>query len=857
MKIGTDIVNIPEFKNYMSLFICLIGDFSWGFLPTDKYGFFPIDTKTSYDKNSFEVTFPPKDDDNNDKKTIICTQKHIPNTSSIMSFKLYIRDNYSGINQIFTIVRSISYDSNNQISSDNLEVNTPNINNSNYIQRNATELNGGYAAFLFIGQKHLYNYNVSLDPLNKITIYDKSKSIPGNLPIITYEGNIYNVSNNVNIPLICIPRPKPLISIMSKTSGMLISGSSVIPDNDFKCIYIFLAGGNLSAGFAAPIDGKFTDPNSYTNTNFVITQLSPTVLLIKNSLTNYGTIPETPLYIYDKISKLTQVFNISRTITETTVNPTVITNKYTALQNVYQIDSITDPKNATPQFLFFGPPISVSTSGSESNIIPTQTPYPIPQCNMVLHPLPPTSGYVNYIIPNIECKSNSNTLFNIYKNIKSANTKSINYIDPNMFINNLSVDETMDLILEKSDDDDVYEDFKYFNSGLYEYYDPPKMPNNFCLYSFYPTMIEIARNQSTDKLYCNACYAANLIMCLGDAFCMKFKVKSCYPSMMWMMSACGLKKNGKNICNFCTDGNSRNLLNWFVNDKGYTKLNSCWDYEKMLIDFCAPGTYNEDTKKCTLQQPNYFGNDKANDDACYSCKLTGGESVVEIKKNRLLSHVKFRINNYYIVNTLGDVSLKNKCFANKDYTKDEIDMIVYKIKCAVCSGSLLIKYTVTNGVSGMLRNCIENCIVIADPIYDSDDDSDDDSYDDSDYWQFQLDLKEIVTNKHCVSHLGSIVGWITGKDQYTNLDREYWKIRNSNGVDFGHMGCFFIPITTFETQKFCIGVDLPYNKIKGETKTKEYPCILIDAKEITENDPDEPDVKLFDNLIKYGILKNA
>ena len=184
-------------------------------------------------------------------------------------------------------------------------------------------------------------------------------------------------------------------------------------------------------------------------------------------------------------------------------------------------------------------------------------------------------------------------------------------------------------------------------------------------------------------------------------------------------------------------------------------------------------------------------------------------------------------------------------------------MIVYKIKCAVCSGSLLIKYTVTNGVSGMLRNCIENCIVIADPIYDSDDDSDDDSYDDSDYWQFQLDLKEIVTNKHCVSHLGSIVGWITGKDQYTNLDREYWKIRNSNGVDFGHMGCFFIPITTFETQKFCIGVDLPYNKIKGETKTKEYPCILIDAKEITENDPDEPDVKLFDNLIKYGILKNA
>jgi hypothetical protein len=412
-----------------------------------------------------------------------------------------------------------------------------------------------------------------------------------------------------------------------------------------------------------------------------------------------------------------------------------------------------------------------------------------------------------------------------FKKNSDIYTSNINFVDPKTFIrnseltsdyiNSTSIIYTIEnaaniykvenyYLYKKDKNKKNYKNKKFKQTSLND--ELIVFSKNFSLKREYPDQIEIPRDQKN----CKSCYIMAVISCLGDRFALKYNIKSPYPSIMWVWSACDTFEIVNDLtyylCDFCDGGTSDRISRWLY--KNYTKLESCFPYS-MLEKYKNLDVYNTEDL--------YYGADSSDyKDKCYECLNI--ENSIGIDKYEKLKDVKFSITE------LSRETILPHYPSNGDYTPFDIELLVKIMKYKLCRGSLVAAIEINDS----LRNFLSN--------------------------EWLLDPTIVFTNTQGVTHLDcfrghsvTITGWGKGIDQFNN-EVEYWEVRNSWGLN--NTGYFRVAITTFSNQINTIGLDIPsiYFKISlGYDDIKKFASFYFDPAPI-EN---------LDELIELGIFEKS
>lgn len=420
------------------------------------------------------------------------------------------------------------------------------------------------------------------------------------------------------------------------------------------------------------------------------------------------------------------------------------------------------------------------------------------------------------------CDTNDKLKFEKNSDIYTSN---INFVDPKTFIRDfeLTLDyiKNTEIIYTKENASNIYtvENYhlykKYKNKSNYKNKKFKQsslndelivFSKNFSLKREYPDQIEIPRNQGR----CNSCYLFSVISCLGDRFALKYNIKSPYPSIMWVWSACDTFEIVNNItyylCDFCNGGTTDRISRWLY--KNYTKLETCFPYS-MLEKYKNLNVYNTENL--------YYGADSSvYKDKCYECLNI--ENSIGIDKYEKLKDVKLSITE------LSRETILPHYPSNGNYTPFDIELLVKIMKYKLCRGPLIASIEMNDYLENFLSN------------------------------EWLLDPNIVFTNTQGVTHMDcfrghavNITGWGKGIDQFDN-EVEYWEVRNSWGLNNG--GYFRVTISTFSTQLYTLGLDIPsfyFTITLGSNDIKKYASFSFDPAPI-EN---------LDELIELGIFEKS
>jgi hypothetical protein len=373
--------------------------------------------------------------------------------------------------------------------------------------------------------------------------------------------------------------------------------------------------------------------------------------------------------------------------------------------------------------------------------------------------------------------------------------------------------------------DSSVERYTFINSNI-EYFDTPPtvFPKKFSLKDMYPDQIEEPRDQGK----CAGCYAYTVASCLGDRFALKYNIKSPYPSALWMMGNCVLPLPHelvpwftfgiKNMCRFCIGGIPRALAYWLQKD-GYTKMETCFP-SYYLAEYLKPPSipFQEVYKwgECLKERP----------------RLSFTPA----------SRVKFSIVPETIKHII--VTLKRAGF----YTMEEVELLIIAMKFALCSGPLCVDFKVTHEFEEFYSTIWNaNSKTVFKPSIKL----------------FSQMLGSIggfinlpIRNTCSSCHACTITGWGVGFDK-DGLETEYWECRNSWGTN--NTGYFRVAISTFATQRYTIGLDIPVVSNPGwfDTFSVTNTMRMHYLKKITPFYFEPNPIENLEELIRAGVFKRS
>ena len=451
-------------------------------------------------------------------------------------------------------------------------------------------------------------------------------------------------------------------------------------------------------------------------------------------------------------------------------------------------------------------------------------------------------------INNRYAKNSSSNIINIQK---------LKEIDPNTFIRNYTItDSYIDSILTYDITSDEINEKKYSNYKKIEYFinEPNNkfktfpiidgqfvFPRNFSLKDEYPDQIEIPRDQQK----CGCCYAFAIASCLGDRFALKYNIKSPYPSVLWMLGNCKLEQTnfyGEQVplCGFCSGGKSVLLAKWLENG-GYTKLESCFPYVKL-------NTFEVNTEESISSNIKVFMNKGNPFQEIFSeneCFHTDSDYNIEfisniLERDMLISKAKFSI----FKNTFENIYVTRK--QPGYYTINEIALLIAKMKYRLCRGPLISNIHVTQEFKDFYKNewKLNNKIVFmnTEQTFDS-------------IFGFMGPLFAMENINRCLGvHRITITGWGVGFDK-NGIEVEYWECRNSWGAN--NSGYFRVAISTFATQLNTVGLDIPqllnYPSWNSYSDIRQKKWLMY----LTPFYFDPAPIENLDELIKAGIFEKS
>jgi hypothetical protein len=406
-----------------------------------------------------------------------------------------------------------------------------------------------------------------------------------------------------------------------------------------------------------------------------------------------------------------------------------------------------------------------------------------------------------------------------------SSINNINFIDPNTFIRDFPI--TLEYINNTAitiGDDSLFDmgnyknNYTYKNNKIYNYKSNYTYKNikfkptlsifaeNFSLTKVYPYQIETPRNQGP----CGCCYIHAVISCLGDRFALKYDIRSPYPSVVWVWSACGITNHeGQKICDFCNGGSTQTIAKLLQYDDSlfYTKLEICFPL-KMLKDYINMEQYR--LKKIVFNRESIYYGDPSSVyyNTCYKCLEP--ESIGKDKYEKI-KDVKFSISKSSIQNVLPYYP------KNGEYTDFDIDLLVKMMKYKLCRGPLVATIYLGHSIKHFLANdWLLNPYIVYMLNYNS--------------------VNEPIIG-HCAQyHSIVITGWGIGFSS-SNEKVEYWEVRNSWGAN--NTGFFRVSISTLLTQNYSIGLDIP---------VREY---------LESFSFDPAPIENLDELIELGIFKKS
>lgn len=747
----------------------------------------PMTCGTVYAENGL---FPPL----SGKNIIPCVENkifYVYASGDIVPFSLYVNNYTSGVTQWFTISRTdgVVYVISN--------TNTPRLSSNNSISQGSgltlTNKVLAQSKAIFIGPEIFIPAKAD-DPENIVTIYNLSTGKP------FFFGSIYQA-------LLCTGKPVKLVEIMSKNTGLMIPAEVAVKLKDmvldYTCMLIGIVG-NVSAGFV-PCDknGNFDAASRFVVPNCQVATIldglgRPFIIVIKP--VKGQSIPPSILYTFEPISGLRQTYTFSREIvgsgTDMTVKPATITPKYPDMVNLYRIDSPVRGE-LTPQYLYIGPSIpGVPIEYPSPTPEPTHPPLPEP----VVDPIPAdliTLKCQTPIYPPGPFDPKSRKLTDI-------NTKSSAYLNPDTFETSLTNKQIAHMAATENTEGvklpprKKSREFRQLVGG-----DTPEpvlpevvmdIPPIFSLRAVVPEQIERARDQEK----CGACWALSIAGVLGDRVALMNRIKSPYPSALWLISACMDPENNISdmpMCgeppNGCEGGVVHVCLDYLTN-YGFTKLEKCWPYKLIL------NTRNSDGKGNYKQIP-WVGGRYA-DFSCLGCLKPPPDDPQKV----LLPTVKLSIQlvTYFTTSTEWG-----------DFEEEEIRNIQNMIKKEIlCRGTVLSSVIITDE----LEHWLETVGASSTPFF----------------IPTSREAKDLEVHSVCIT------GWVVVGGT------EFWEIRNTYGEEYGDGGYIYIAMSRVDNQDLWIGPDIPYTRNNKYYAARSY-CII--PKEIPN----------LDELIAYGIFEST